>query len=138
MLNAKCPECGAAPRGMKLCHDLFDDLLGMKYLGNGEAYRIAVACYTFQHPATQPPKAWYYARDMLRQLVREGRSLKEAYEQAEEIAQPRQDRPAIPPPEIWQVTIMDFAEHLMQEPTAFAMTWAASLLESYEAYLQSL
>lgn len=133
-----CKECGAAPRGMKLCHDLFDDLLGMKYLGNGEAYRIAVACYTFQHPATQPPKAWRYAHDMLIQLVDQKRSLKEAYERAEESATPSTAQPPIPPATIWKLTIMDFADHLMQDPTTFARQRAASLLQSYRVYTQQL
>lgn len=133
-----CKECGAAPRGMKLCHDLFDDLLGIKYSGTGEAYRLALACYTFQHPKSHSPRAWSFARRYLEAVVVHGIHPRHAKEHAqilfdqapdEETYSPLQDQPSLP----WTRTISDYNSHFLNDPLEDAITWAT---ESYQCYEQ--
>lgn len=136
-----CNECGAAPKGMKQCHELFDDLLGIKYLGDGEAYRLAIACYTFQHPHSHTSKAWHYAHAYLSALVHDNLPSKQARQEANQNMESR--NPAMldrPPPHLhhripWSQNIVNFSNEVQKTPTETALTWARSLLHTYEEWL---
>lgn len=137
----RCVECGALPRGMKLCHDLFDELLGIKYREDGEAYRLAVACYTFQHPRSHSAKAWWYACYYLDAFVSQGLSSKAAREQGRQHYEQIQGDTPKPSPlllvdirPVWQQTIADFSAQVLASPFVAAKSWAFSMMEDYHTW----
>lgn len=135
MLNElQCKECGASPRGMKLCHDMFDDLLGIKYRSDGEAYRLAVACYTFQHPESHSGAAWWFAYFYLDALYHQNLSSPDAREIAhkrygEEQTQLPQDSPLLANRPKWSTDIADFTANVLASPDEAALYWAHSIIK---------
>lgn len=140
MLDAlKCQECGAT-RGMKLCHELFDDLLGIKYVGNGAAYRLALACYTFQHPKSHTKLSWWFARRYLEAIVLHDIEPHKAKEFAQGVYDQEEDAlPEVPikelPPLPWERTIAEFTGHqFLVDPLDEAIAWAHSLIHTYQEW----
>ncbi len=139
-----CKECGAAPKGMKQCHELFDDLLGIKYLGDGEAYRLAVACYTFQHPHSHSAKAWHYAHAYLTAFVHDNLPSKQARQEANatlHTLNPEKlelESPLLHQEIPWPHSILDFSNEVQRTPIEAAETWAHSLLQAQEEWFYKL
>lgn len=131
-----CKECGARPRGMKLCHDLFDDLLGIKYSGNGYGYRLALTCYTFQHPQSHTASAWTFAKYYLESVVHYTVAPSEAKEHAQvrfDAASNKEETQLRDASSItWTRTIADFTGHFLQDPLQEAIDWAHTILQDYE------
>ncbi len=137
----QCEECGAIPRGMKLCHDMFDDLLGIKYRGDGEAYRLAVACYTFQHPRSHSSAAWWFAYFYLEALYHRQLTSQEAREVAHSRYENKtsnlpEESPLLHNAPTWSATISDFTANVLEAPLDAALKWSYAILQDAESYIR--